>query len=440
MTDCQAKLILALLLSAGFLMSQTSIEGNVLDLSLGEALGRIEDENLQALLSWESVEEALQISKRERAALLPQVTLEMSQSRTQFVNVGRGVGGPAVFPPGSRFESKLTGIVPLIDPVNFASWRLALHGHEVSKFNHQTTLQELLNILATAYFTHQRNLKRTDVMDADIKRDLLLLDLAQSQFDGGIATRIDVTRAKVQLASDQKARIRQDTVVMGTDLLIKRLLNLSIDTELNLDSVSTHHELKLSDFDSTFADILKIRPDYLKLQRELKRNELARKAAAWESLPTVGIFGEWGYASEEALDNQEENLWTAGIGLTLPIFEGLRVRSNKLRADALIRAKRYELQDLENQVESEYILAQLDLLSRLAQIDITQKKYDLSGEEFGLAKMRFTNGIADNRDVVDAQSNLASASDELVEAVHQYNLSRLELARIRGDVRLIIND
>jgi outer membrane protein TolC len=46
--------------------------------------------------------------------------------------------------------------------------------------------------------------------------------------------------------------------------------------------------------------------------------------------------------------------------------------------------------------------------------------------------------VADNREVVEAQNRLAQAEDNLVEAVHQYNLSRVELARARGDVRTIL--
>ena len=64
----------------------------------------------------------------------------------------------------------------------------------------------------------------------------------------------------------------------------------------------------------------------------------------------------------------------------------------------------------------------------------------LSEEELELARIRFIEGVADNRDVTDAQAALAAANDELVEAVYFYNLSRLELARSRGGVRLLFSE
>ena len=55
-----------------------------------------------------------------------------------------------------------------------------------------------------------------------------------------------------------------------------------------------------------------------------------------------------------------------------------------------------------------------------------------------LAQQRYQQGVADNREVVEAQNRLAIADDNFVEAIYQYNLSRVELARARGDVRSVL--
>ena len=57
-----------------------------------------------------------------------------------------------------------------------------------------------------------------------------------------------------------------------------------------------------------------------------------------------------------------------------------------------------------------------------------------------VARTRFLEGVADNREIIDAQAALAGSNDEMVEAVYQYNLSRLELAMVRGDVRLVVTE
>ena len=65
---------------------------------------------------------------------------------------------------------------------------------------------------------------------------------------------------------------------------------------------------------------------------------------------------------------------------------------------------------------------------------------ELSEEELILARTRFTQGVADNREIIDAQAALADANDEMIETLYQYDLSRLSLARAKGDVRLLLSD
>ena len=96
------------------------------------------------------------------------------------------------------------------------------------------------------------------------------------------------------------------------------------------------------------------------------------------------------------------------------------------------------MHSLELQISSELRLAVQDSGSRNAQINEAEKSLTLAQEDLRLAQQRYQKGVADNREVVEAQNRLAVADDNLVEAVFQYNLSRVELARAKGDVRAVL--
>ena len=96
------------------------------------------------------------------------------------------------------------------------------------------------------------------------------------------------------------------------------------------------------------------------------------------------------------------------------------------------------LKDLELVINEEYKVVAQDMQSRYDQIIITEKKVKLAQEELELAQDRFEKGVADNRDLVDAQNSLAVSQDEYIDAVYQYNLSRIKFARVLGDVRLVL--
>jgi glucose-6-phosphate 1-dehydrogenase len=72
------------------------------------------------------------------------------------------------------------------------------------------------------------------------------------------------------------------------------------------------------------------------------------------------------------------------------------------------------------------------------QITVAEKNLKLGEEQLRLAQQRYQQGVADNREVVEAQNQLAIVEDNFVDAVYQYNLSRVELARARGDVRTVL--
>jgi outer membrane protein TolC len=145
-------------------------------------------------------------------------------------------------------------------------------------------------------------------------------------------------------------------------------------------------------------------------------------------------------SSQRAFDGRGENAWAAGLTLTLPVFDGLRISADQRQAGSRLRAQELRLRELELLIEAELRMAAQDAASRFAQIAVGEKSRALAEEELRLARVRFEQGVADNREIVEAQNNLAEASDNLVEAVYQYNLSRLELARVRGDVRGILRE
>jgi outer membrane protein len=407
--------------------------GASVNLSLADLFRRVESGNLSLLAGRETVEQARQERFRNRSNLLPSLRLDASQVRSDPGDLN-GRNGDAF----NQFEAKAVANWRLLDPNNLAEYSVAKLDEEVAELRFNASQQDVFEEAAFLYFTHLRNVARLDVIDANLERDDALLALARNQFEAGVATPIDVTRAEVSLANNRKERLQQETLLVQSRLAILRLLDLPLDNALRLQSLPPGDNLPggLDSLDA--ARILPNRPEYIQAEKELERNKTARKAAAWERFPSVNLIGEWGFVSETAFDGREENEWLVGIAFSMPIWEGFRIRSNKLQADSLVRSQEYVIRDIENRVGAQVRLALQDVRSRFQQIQIARETVTLSERELELARTRFEEGISDNRDVVEAQANLAEANDSLVESVFRYNLSRLVLARTRGDTRLLL--
>ncbi|HWA10827.1 MAG TPA: TolC family protein [Opitutaceae bacterium] len=407
-------------------------------LTLEEALRSAEQINASVLIGREGVAQARAEAGQVRSNVLPNVALSAQQRRTSAVSVI----GPAAIAgsPQDRFDANLTGNFDVLNPQELSALRAANKGVEVASFNSSASLQSALTDVAQTYFTHLRNLRRIQVLDANVDRARQLLDLASNQLKFGIATQIDVTRARSELAVAQQARLQQDTVVYQSDLQLKRLLNLDTGRTLQLADFPVRQvaprEFSATDEHDAFGQ----RADWLAAQKSLDQAKQDVRTAQFERLPALGLQGQYGYSSADLDDDGKKAGWFAGAVVSVPVFDGLRAGADRKLALSRQREQEFRLRDLGLQISGEVRLAVQDAASRFRQIDVAQTGLQLGEEELRLARTRFEQGVADNREVIEAQNTLALASDNFNEAIYQYNLSRVELARARGDVRGILTE
>lgn len=407
------------------------------NLTLEQALASVDRVNLTVLLSRESALQALELTRLARSNLLPLIDGSLQQRRSRGVSIanGRATSGQT----SSRFDAQLSGSYSLLDLERISDLRATRVGEEIARATYQAVVQDVLFDVGLTYFTHLRNLRRLDVLDANIARARSLHELARNQLAAGVATQIDVTRAEAQLVQAEQARLQQVTTLYESELFLKRLLDYRPTQPMVLEDfqvrrVNTALQM-LAEDKSTFEK----RADYLAAQKTLEQAKIDVRTATYQRLPSLVLTGQYG-ASAENFDDRTADSWSAGVGISMPIFDGLRAGSDRRVALSRQRSQEFRLHNLELQISSELHLAQQDANSRNAQVTVAEKNLTLAQEELRLAQQRYQVGVADNREVVEAQTRLAVADDNLVEAVYQYNLSRLELARARGDVRTVLSE
>lgn len=408
-------------------------------LSLEEAFTLAAQQNASVLLDREAVIQREAAYRRERAGLLPELTLDAAQRHGRSVSVsGSGVVTSSRV---RRFDGDLNASLALLDPARIAATAVARSGVRVAELDLETTQQDALAAVAEAFFAQQRNRDRLEVIASNIERATVLLELAQRQLAAGVATQIDVTRAEAQLASTQQARLQQETVLVQGELALQRLLGLPQDEPLALEAFVVFRPVP-SAVRTAVAGSAELgrRADWRRMLEAVRQGELAVRAADYQRLPAIDLDGQYGYASRDVFSSERKNQWSAVAAFSLPIFDGHRIGANRQAARSALRSLEIQQRDLQAQISAEQRSAEQDASSRLAQIGVAEKNRDLAAEQLRLARLRYGQGVADNREVVEAQSDLAEAADNLVEAVYRHQLSRVELARVRGEVRQLLEE
>ena len=367
---------------------------------------------------------------------MPLIDASVVQRRSQGVSIATVV--VASGRPASRFDALISGSYAVLNPQRLSTLKSAKVAAEVAQANYQVVVQNVLTDVGTTYFTHLRNLRMLDVLDSNITRARALLELAANQLKAGVATQIDVTRAEAQVFTVEQARMQHMTTLYRSELFLKRLLDMDAGRPLQLaDFLVRRIEPGLFTFSEEKSAFEK-RADVLSAQRALTQTKIDVTTTTYERLPTLGLTGYYGAATAKYNDGDFQEQWSAGIGLSVPVFDGMRTSANRRIALSRQRSQEARLHNLELQISAELRLALQAAGSRNAQIAVSEKGLSLAQEELRLARQRYQQGVADNREVLDAQNRLAFAEDNLVDAVFLYNLSRLELARARGDVRGIL--
>src|SRR5437879_13710796 len=109
--------------------------------------------------------------------------------------------------------------------------------------------------------------------------------------------------------------------------------------------------------------------------------------------------------------------WKVNGSLTIPIFAGNKVHGEVLEADAQLKQARSQLGDLRGRIDYEVRSALLDLNSAAEQVEVARSSVELAEESLAQSRDRFSAGVADNLEVVQAQESVASAHDSYIQSL-----------------------
>ncbi len=163
---------------------------------------------------------------------------------------------------------------------------------------------------------------------------------------------------------------------------------------------------------------------------QVRAAETARQATQAQRYPTLSLTANYGDTGVN-LGNSHGNFAVSG-SLRFNIFDGGRIRADELQVDAVIKQRKDELADLQGKIDFEVRSALLDLKTAADQVAVAQDNLKLAGQTLTQARDRFTAGVTDNIEVVQAQDSVANANQSLISSTYAHNLAKVSLARAVG--------
>ncbi len=424
----------------------------VLQLSLKQAvqLALAPEGSTRVKLAEEDLKQATERANESRAALLPDVegyveyqneTADLAAYGFNFQNVFSSLPIPApsirtFVGPFSVLDARVSVNQTVFDFSAIRRYQASKVAIEATKADNEGTHDQVTDQVARAYLTGLRAQASLDTERANVELSESLLRLAQQQKAAGTGTGIEITRAEVQLANDRQALLVAENDVDRTRLQLLKVIGLKLDNPVELIDRLSYIPMDSVEASQALATANQHRAELRAQQRREENARLNFSATKLERLPSVSAFANYGDIGA--------SIWSAlptrSIGATvkIPIYDGGRRDARRVESASQFRQESIRTADLHDQIELDVRVAIDSLHSSDAQVKAAEEGLTLAEMEVAQAERRYKAGVSNSVEVTDAQTRLARARDNRINALYNYNLARIDLGTATGTIQSMI--
>jgi outer membrane protein TolC len=420
--------------------------GDVLQIDFKDAIDRGLRNNLGLLVAGDQAQTARGERWKELSELLPNINARVQEDvQTQsLAALGFNKLFPLLAAPGNS-PTSLPRLVPafnyfdaraslgqsLFNFKNLERERSASERVKAAQFSYKDAREMVVLAVGNSYLQAIAAGARVETAEAQVKNAQALYEKAADQLKAGLSPAIDALRSQVELQNRQQQLIVARNDLAKLKLNVARIIGLAPGQDFVLTEKAPYQALVPLPLDVYVQRAFATRADYQAAQAQVRAAELSRRAAAAGRYPTLDLNANLGDIGVNP--SQSNGTWQLNGGLNIPIFAGNRVHSDVLEADAQLKQVRSQLGDLRGRIDYEVRTALLDLDASAQQVEVARSSVDLAEQTLAQSQDRFTAGVADNLEVVQAQEAVASAHESYIQSLYAHNLAKVELAHAVGD-------
>lgn len=284
---------------------------------------------------------------------------------------------------------------------------------------------------ATNYLSLIMSRNKVNVAEQTVRDYEEHLKNANLQYQVGIVSKSDVLATNTRLANAKTALVEAKNAANLAEAKFNNHVGLPVSTPV----VTADKELSYT----PYAISLESAKSYGVLHRGTIVQAAMLVKSAEENLsradasdsPVVKANASRGMNGVHWAGNDNKN-WAVGATLSWNVWDGGQSKANISAAKAnLEKAKEAYAQTIETvqlQIQEGY----LNLNAAEQKIQSTHAAVEAGQEDFRIKTLRYRSGVGTNVDVLDAETALATARNNYVDALYNYNLSIATLEKAMG--------
>jgi len=315
------------------------------------------------------------------------------------------------------------------------TYELAGLGLDISRIKFEQEKITLAYKVKEAYWNILRSQKIRTVAEQTVLQITDHVRVAQNFYNVGSIPLNDLLKSEVQLADARQNLIRAENSVLLARANFNSLLRISLEGETEVQDIFTFQPY-LNSLETCQADALQKRLEIREIETQI---EMARKniqLAQSEYYPQVVIQSR--YIKQGDTPDVSGNLyvqadnWDVTAAMKWTFWEWGRTRYLVQEKTLQLGQVKESLIQIKDLIQLEVKEAYLSLREAEKNIGVAEKSIQQAEENFRISQDRYREQVTTSLEVLDAQTLLAQAKNNLYQALYAYNLAQSRLQRATG--------
>ncbi len=295
------------------------------------------------------------------------------------------------------------------------------------------TVQKVFLSAVQAYFQYMAANESVNAARESEKAAQTSFNAASARYSIGASTPADKLQAQTAYSQATLNRIQAEGNANIARGVLANAMGLSPDHPFILASsaVSPADTAFNENIDKLMAEAAKERPDLIAATAQLKATSAGLSALNSSRFPSLSLFGSYGY-SNNTNTNVYTNTFSYGVSLSFPLFTGFATTYRVAAAEAQVESQSAQQQAVALQVSLDVWRAYQTLITNTEALKTSIDLLSSASSSEAMARGRYQAGAGSIIDLLTAQTALANAKQQNIQATYNWYIARVALAQAVG--------